>query len=155
MAQKPVRLRFTEDDLAEKPVAKAAAKAEKAADQAEKAIEKLPKKRKLRREPIPAGSSKKKLRFEKLPVEKPTGKRRVARTAAHTAVNTVSGTAHRETCQYEEDNVGIQAAHRTEAAAETAAHVVGHAGYSHKLKQFDKAEKLVRKSDEANVEALC
>lgn len=154
MAQKPVRLRFTEDDLAEKPVAKAAAKAEKATDQAEKAIEKLPKKRKLRREPIPAGSSKKKLHFVKVPVEKHSEKRRVARAAAHTAVNTVSGAAHQETSQYEEDNVGVQATHRTEEAAETAAHVVGHAGYSHKLRQFEKAEKLVRRSDEANVEAL-
>ena len=61
---KEPRLRFTEEERAdpalEKPIRKAekaAAKAEKATDQAEKAIEELPKKRKLRREPIPAGSS--------------------------------------------------------------------------------------------------
>ena len=41
MAKKPTRLRFTEDDLADSKVKKAADRADKAADKAEKAVDKL------------------------------------------------------------------------------------------------------------------
>lgn len=50
--------------------------------------------------------------------------------------------------------MGVQTAHQTELGAETAYHVADHAVYSHKLKAYDKAEKLVSKSDKANVNAL-
>lgn len=40
MAKKPTRLRFTEDDLADSQVKKAADRADKAADKAEKAVDK-------------------------------------------------------------------------------------------------------------------
>ena len=39
MAKKPTRLRFTEDDLADSHVKKAANRADKAADKAEKAVD--------------------------------------------------------------------------------------------------------------------
>lgn len=39
MAKKPTRLRFTEDDLADSQVKKAADRADKAADKAEKAVD--------------------------------------------------------------------------------------------------------------------
>ena len=49
MAKKPTRLRFTEDDLADKAVRQAADRAEKAVGKAEKAVEKASKpKKKLR-----------------------------------------------------------------------------------------------------------
>lgn len=41
MAKKPTRLRFTEDDLADSKVKKAADRADKAADKAEKAVDNL------------------------------------------------------------------------------------------------------------------
>ena len=41
MAKKPTRLRFTEDDLTDSQVKKAADRADKAADKAEKAVDKL------------------------------------------------------------------------------------------------------------------
>ena len=41
MAKRPTRLRFTEDDLADAHVKKAADRAEKAADKAEKAVDKV------------------------------------------------------------------------------------------------------------------
>ncbi|MFR8283072.1 MAG: CD1108 family mobile element protein [Faecalibacterium sp.] len=50
--------------------------------------------------------------------------------------------------------MGVQTAHQTELGAETAYHIADHAVYSHKLKAYDKAEKLVSKSDKANVNAL-
>ena len=46
MAKKPTRLRFTEDDLADSKVKKAADRADKAADKAEKAVDKLASKKK-------------------------------------------------------------------------------------------------------------
>ena len=42
----------------------------------------------------------------------------------------------------------------TTKAVESTAYTVDHAVYSHKLKAYDKAEKLVEKSDKANVNAL-
>ena len=171
MAEKPVRLRFTEDDLADNKVAKAASKAEKAADKADKAVSRLPTKRRLRREPATAGSnksklrrestaaakSKEKLRFGKLKievVEAPKPRVRGKHTAAKAPLDTVSGTAHKQISQYEDDNMGVQAAHQSEEAVEGAAHVTEQAVYSNKLRKYEKAEKLVRKSDNANVEAL-
>ena len=43
MAKKATRLHFTEDDLKDSKVRRAAKKAEKAADKADRAIKKLPK----------------------------------------------------------------------------------------------------------------
>ena len=48
MARKVTRLRFTEDELANPKIKKAASKAEKAAEKADRAAAKTPKKRKLK-----------------------------------------------------------------------------------------------------------
>lgn len=50
--------------------------------------------------------------------------------------------------------MGVQATHQTEQAAETAYYAVDYAMYGHKMKAYDKAEKLVKKSDKANVNAM-
>ena len=76
MAKKTTRLHFTEDDLKDSKVRRAAKKAEKAADKADRAIEKLPKKRKLRAESQGAVSRKKKFRGEKIESGKPSRSRR-------------------------------------------------------------------------------
>lgn len=157
MAKRPTRLRFTEDDLSSDAVKKAAGKAEKAAAKAEKAVDKItPKKhRKLRQEADVSASRTAKLRFGKAKADdippKPSG---IKRTATHVPVDTLSANVHKSISRYEDDNVGVQTAHQTELGAETAYHVADHAVYSHKLKAYDKAEKLVSKSDKANVNAL-
>lgn len=157
MAKRPTRLRFTEDDLSSDAVKKAAGKAEKAAAKAEKAVDKItPKKhRKLRQEADVSASRTAKLRFGKAKADdippKPSG---IKRTATHTPVDTLSANIHKSISRYEDDNVGVQTAHQAELGAETAYHVADHAVYSHKLKAYDKAEKLVNKSDKANVNAL-
>lgn len=157
MAKRPTRLRFTEDDLSSDAVKKTAEKAEKAAAKAEKAVDKItPKKhRKLRQEADVSASRTAKLRFGKAKADdippKPSG---IKRTATHAPVDTLSANVHKSISRYEDDNVGVQTAHQTELGAETAYHVADHAAYSHKLKAYDKAEKLVSKSDKANVNAL-
>ena len=157
MAKRPTRLRFTEDDLSSDAVKKAAGKAEKAAAKAEMAVDKItPKKhRKLRQEADVSASRTAKLRFGKAKADdippKPSG---IKRTVTHAPVDTLSANVHKSISRYEDDNVGVQTAHQTELGAETAYHIADHAVYSHKLKAYDKAEKLVSKSDKANVNAL-
>ena len=158
MAKKPTRLRFTEDDLSSASVSKAAGRADKAADKAEKAVDKLPgkkKKSKLRQETDKGSTGKNKLRFDKakheVEVERPSVSKHMATRASAAAV---TSKAHRAVSEYEDDNVGVQAVHETEQAVETAAYTVDHAVYSHKLKAHAKADKLVEKSDRANVDAL-
>lgn len=158
MAKRPTRLRFTEEDLANPRVQKAAEKAEKVADKADKAVDQLPKKkphRKLRLEADAAAKRKAKLRFEKAPIEEIADKpSRAKYLAVRTATGSVTGKAHQAVSEHEDENVGIQAVHESERSVETAAHTVLHAIYSNKLKAYDKADKLVRKSDRENINAL-
>lgn len=157
MVKKPTRLRFTEDDLSDAKVQKAADHAEKAADKSEKAVDKLASKKssaKLRQETSAGSSRKAKLRFEKAEIteiERPSVSKHMASRASMAAV---MAKAHQAVSQYEDDNVGVQSAQETAKAVETTAYTVDHAAYSHKLKAYDKAEKLVKKSDKANVDAL-
>ena len=157
MAKKPTRLRFTEDDLASSQVKKAAVRADKAADKAEKAVDKLASQKakpKLRMETDAAGSRKAKLRFEKADIteiERPSVAKHMA--SRGTAV-TITSKAHQAVSDYEDDNVGVQSAQEMTKAVESTAYTVDHAVYSHKLKAHAKADKLVEKSDKANVDAL-
>ena len=74
--------------------------------------------------------------------------------ASRGAAVTLTSKAHRAVSEYEDDNIGVQAVQETTKAVESTAYTVDHAVYSHKLKAYDKAEKLVEKSDKANVNAL-
>ena len=157
MAKRPTRLRFTEDDLADSHVKKAADRADKAVDKAEKAADKLASKKakpKLKLETDAAGSRKAKLRFEKAEfteIERPSVAKHMA---SRGAAVTLTSKAHQAVSEYEDDNIGVQAVQETTKAVESTAYTVDHAVYSHKLKAYDKAEKLVEKSDKANVNAL-
>lgn len=156
MPRKPTRLRFTEDDLSDAAVKKAADKAEKAVSKAEKAVDKVtPKKhRKLRQESDISAKRTEKLRFGKAKHEEPTKPTTGKKLLKDAPGQTVSSALHREIAKNEDDNVGVQTTHQTEQAAETAYHAVDYAMYGHKMKAYDKAEKLVKKSDKANVNAM-
>lgn len=156
MPRKPTRLRFTEDDLSDAAVKKAADKAEKATSKAEKAVDKVtPKKhRKLRQESDISAKRTEKLRFGKAKHEEPTKPTTGKKLLKDAPGQTVSSALHREIAKNEDDNVGVQATHQTEQAAETAYHAVDYAMYGHKMKAYDKAEKLVKKSNQANVNAM-
>ena len=98
MAKRPTRLRFTEDDLADSHVKKAADRADKAVDRAEKAADKLASKKakpKLKLETDAAGSRKAKLRFEKAEfteIERPSVAKHMA---SRGAAVTLTSKAHR------------------------------------------------------------
>lgn len=112
MAKRPTRLRFTEDDLADSHVKKAADRADKAVDRAEKAADKLASKKakpKLKLETDAAGSRKAKLRFEKAEfteIERPSVAKHMA---SRGAAVTLTSKAHRAVSEYEDDNIGVQA----------------------------------------------
>lgn len=158
MARKATRLRFTEDELANPKIKKAASKAEKAAEKADRAAAKTPKKRKLKLDAEKAAERKVHLTFEKqeIPMGELTGRgNRFTRSAAHSAAASVSGTIHGQvSANNQDDNTAVRAVNASAEAAETGAHAVDHAIYSKKLKSYEKAERLQTKSDAANVEAI-
>ena len=221
MADKMPRLHFTEDELSDRDIRKAAKKAEKAADKADAAKEQLPTRRrvrisresgkaeavdeglsdklrqsrqsakadrkkekspskrrprggarggkvettaerlsdKLRPERQSARAMKGKLRVEvtEVTAQKPgvTGRAAVNAPAAALAAarNTVRDAVGRPDND-SEGNSGADALQSGETAARTAGIAVNNRHYSRKLRQYDKAARLERKSDNANVEAL-
>lgn len=158
MAKKPTRLHFSEDDLADSKVRKAAAHAEKAADKAERATDKLGSKKKvakLKLERDASASRKTKLRFEKATFEEVSEHpSRAKQVVTRGASASVLAKAHQSISEYENDNVGVQSAQEGMKAVENTAYTVDYARYSHKMKAHDKADKLLEKSDKANVDAL-
>ena len=151
MAKKATRLHFTEDDLKDSKVRRAAKKSEKAADKADRAIEKLPKKRKLRAESQGAVSRKKKFRGEKIESDKPSKAKRIV---THAPMTAASGKIHHEVSKHEDENVGVEAAHKAEEAVEAGARTASYVKYSGKMRAYRKADKLEKKSDKANIDAL-
>lgn len=95
---------------------------------------------------------KKKLKFEKVDMKSPSlaGKRIVQPTAiaADAKVHQILHAGN------EDQNVGTQAVLFTEETAETTSHLATSAAYSRKLHKFKKAERLEKKADKANIEAL-
>ena len=221
MADKARRLHFTEDELSDRDIRRAAKKADKAADKADRANEKLPTKRRVRitrdsgraeavderlsdklhqsrqsskadREKEKAPSKRKprttarggkveataerlsdKLRPERQSAKAARGKLRIEVTevtaqkpgaggraavnapaaALHAARNTVRDAVGRSDNEGE-GNSGADALQSGESTVRNTGNIVNNRHYSHKLKQYDKAARLERKSDAANVEAL-
>ncbi len=221
MADKARRLHFTEDELSDRDIRRAAKKADKAADKADRANEKLPTKRRVRitrdsgraeavderlsdklhqsrrsskadREKEKAPSKRKlratarggkveataerlsdKLRPERQSTKAARGKLRIEVTevtaqkpgaagraavnapaaALHAARNTVRDAVGRSDNEVE-GNSGADALQSGESTVRNTGNIVNNRHYSHKLKQYDKAARLERKSDAANVEAL-
>ena len=61
---------------------------------------------------------------------------------------------HKEIRETEQDNVGVESAHKSEEAVETGAYLVREGYRSHKLKPYRKAAQAERQLEKANVNAL-
>ena len=150
MAGKATRLRFTEDELENPKLRRAAEKADRAAD---RAAEKIRKKRRPKLNTDQRSQRKVRLTFENETApacETAGGGNRFRRTSEF-----VSGAVHgKVAAENQDDNAAVEAANTGTGMAEGGVHAVEHASYSKKLKSCDKAEKLMDKSDIANVEAL-
>ena len=148
---KEPRLRFTEEERADPALEKPIRKAEKAAAKADKAQAKIPKKQVKRAEVDPkTGEVTTKLVLE----DKPRPPSKLSHTVRDAPGNAVAGKLHQEIRKTEDDNVGVESAHKSEEAVETGVHLVREGYRSHKLKPYRKAAQAERKLEKANIEAL-
>jgi len=150
MTRKNPRLKFTQEEMDTPELEKPIRKVKKAAAKADKAQAKIPKKAVKQRTVDPAtGKVTTKLTFED---KKPPSKLSHAVKAA--PVNTASIAAHREIQQYEDDNVGLEAAHFVEGNAESGARLTTSAVRSQRLRPYRKAAAAESKLERANLDAL-
>ena len=148
---KEPRLRFTEEERADPALEKPIRKAEKAAAKADKAQAKIPKKQVKRVKVDPkTGKVTTKLVLE----DKPRPPSKLSHTVRDAPGNAVAGKIHQEIQESEDDNVGVESAHKSEEAVETGVHLVREGYRSHKLKPYRKAAQAERKLEKANVNAL-
>ena len=148
---KEPRLRFTEEERADPALEKPIRKAEKAAAKADKAQAKIPKKQVKRAEVDPkTGKVTTKLVLE----DKPRPPSKLSHSLRDAPGNAVAGKLHQEIRETEDDNVGVESAHKSEEAVETGVHLAREGYRSHKLKPYRKAAQAERKLEKANIEAL-
>ena len=148
---KEPRLRFTDEERSDPALEKPIRKAEKAAARADKAQANIPKK-KVRQTVIDPDTGKKasKLTFEDK--KKPPSK--VSQGVKEAPVHLVAGKLHKEIRETEQDNVGVESAHKSEEAVETGVYLVREGYRSHKLKPYRKAAQAERQLEKANVNVL-
>ena len=148
---KEPRLRFTEEERADPALEKPIRKVEKTAAKADKAQAKIPKKQVKRAEVDPkTGKVTTKLVLE----DKPRPPSKLSHTVRDAPGNAVAGKLHQEIRKTEDDNVGVESAHKSEEAVETGVHLAREGYRSHKLKPYRKAAQAERKLEKANIEAL-
>ena len=148
---KEPRLRFTEEERADPALEKPIRKADKAAAKADKAQAKIPKKQVKRAEVDPkTGKVTTKLVLE----DKPRPPSKLSHTVRDAPGNAVAGKLHQEIRKTEDDNVGVESAHKSEEAVETGVHLAREGYRSHKLKPYRKAAQAERKLEKANIEVL-
>ena len=149
------RLQFSDADLAEPKLEKPIKRVKKAEAKADKAQAKIPKKTVVKKERgfDPAtGKVKTQLRFEEVDKKKPPSK--LTHAVQDAPANFVLSQVHREVRQSEDDNVGVEAAHKVEQAVESGERLVQSAHRAHQLKPYRAAIRAEKKLERANIDAL-
>ena len=149
------RLQFSDADLAEPKLEKPIKRVKKVVAKADKAQAKIPKKTVVKKERgfDPAtGKVKTQLRFEEVDKKKPPSK--LTHAVQDAPANFVLSQVHREVRQSEDDNVGVEAAHKVEQAVESGGRLVQSAHRAHQLKPYRAAIRAERKLERANIDAL-
>ena len=149
------RLQFSDADLAEPKLEKPIKRVKKAEAKADKAQAKIPKKTVVKKERgfDPAtGKVKTQLRFEEADKKKPPSK--LTHAVQDAPANFVLSQVHREVRQSEDDNVGVEAAHKVEQAVESGGRLVQSAHRAHQLKPYSAAIRAEKKLERANLDAL-
>ena len=149
------RLQFSDADLAEPKLEKPIKRVKKAEARADKAQAKIPKKTVVEKERgfNPAtGKVKTQLRFEEVDKKKPPSK--LTHAVQDAPANFVFSQVHREVRQSEDDNVGVEAAHKVEQAVESGGRLVQSAHRAHQLKPYRAAIRAEKKLERANLDAL-
>ena len=149
------RLQFSDADLAEPKLEKPIKRVKKAEARADKAQAKIPKKTVVKKERgfDPAtGKVKTQLCFEEVDKKKPPSK--LTHAVQDAPANFVLSQVHREVRQSEDDNVGVEAAHKVEQAVESGGRLVQSAHRAHQLKPYRAAIRAEKKLERANLDAL-
>ena len=149
------RLQFSDADLVEPKLEKPIKRVKKAEAKADKAQAKIPKKTVVKKERgfDPAtGKVKTQLRFEEVDKKKPPSK--LTHAARDAPANLILSQVHREVRQSEDDNVGVEAAHKVEQAVESGGRLVQSAHRAHQLKPYRAAIRAEKKLERANLDAL-
>ena len=149
------RLQFSDADLAEPKLEKPIKRVKKAEAKADKAQAKIPKKTVAKKERgfDPAtGKVKTQLRFEEVDKKKPPSK--LTHAVQDAPASFVLSQVHREVRQSEDDNVGVEAAHKVEQAVESGGRLVQSAHRAHQLKPYRAAIRAEKKLEQANLDAL-
>ena len=149
------RLQFSDADLAEPKLEKPIKRVKKAEAKADKAQAKIPRKTVVKKERgfDPAtGKVKTQLRFEEVDKKKPPSK--LTHAVQDAPANLILSQVHREVRQSEDDNVGVEAAHKVEQAVESGGRLVQSAHRAHQLKPYRAAIRAEKKLERANLDAL-
>ena len=149
------RLQFSDADLVEAKLEKPIKRVKKAEAKADKAQAKIPKKTVVKKERgfDPAtGKVKTQLRFEEVDKKKPPSK--LTHAVRDAPSNLILSQVHREVRQSEDDNVGVEAAHKVEQAVESGGRLVQSAHRAHQLKPYRAAIRAEKKLERANLDAL-
>lgn len=151
MEKRAPRLQFTEEEQTDPVLKKSVRREQKAAVKADRAQTKIPKKTVFTRQRAvdPAtGKITTRLKFEEADKRKPSKFTHAVRDAPG---NAVLMQFHREIRQSEDENVGVEAAHKSEESAETGGRLVRSAHRSRKLKPYRKSAKAEKRLDRANL----
>ena len=149
------RLQFSDADLVEPKLEKPIKRVKKAEAKADKAQAKIPKKTVVKKERgfDPAtGKVKTQLRFEEVDKKKPPSK--LTHAVRDAPANLILSQVHREVRQSEDDNVGVEAAHKVEQAVESGGRLVQSAHRAHQLKPYRAAIRAEKKLERANLDAF-
>ena len=148
---KEPRLRFAEEERADPALEKPIRKAEKAAARADKAQAKIPQKL-VRQKTVDPETGKVTTKLVLEDKKKPPSK--LSHAVRDTPANAALGKLHKEIQESEQDNVGVESAHKSEETVETGVRLAREGYHSHKLKPYRKAAEAEKKLEKANVNAL-
>lgn len=153
MSKRLPRLQFTDEERAAPELEKVIRKAEKSADKLDKAEAKIPKKTVKRKERVVDGDGKVtvRLHFEEVEKKAPS---KLAHLVTDAPLNVVLASAHREVRESEEDNIGVESAHKLEEVAEGGVRTLESAHRSHQLKPYRNTAHAEQVADKANLKAL-
>ena len=149
--RKEPRLHFTDEERSDPALEKPIRKADRAAAKADRAQAKIPKKQ-VRQKTVDPKTGKVTTKLVLEDKKKPPSK--LSHAVRDTPANAALGKLHKEIRETEQDNVGVESAHKSEETAETGVRLVREGYRSHKLKPYRKAAQAEQKLEKANVNAL-
>ena len=149
--RKEPRLHFTDEERSDPALEKPIRKADRAAAKADRAQAKIPKKQ-VRQKTVDPKTGKVTTKLVLEDKKKPPSK--LSHAVRDAPGDAALGKLHKEIRETEQDNVGVESAHKSEEAVETGVRLFREGYRSHKLKPYRKAAQAEQKLEKANVNAL-